>query len=681
MSKEQVKPEERGKWTLMFYFASDNPLAPSIVNQLKALKAAGFHAGANVVAYFDPFTRNAPSHVFEVNAFEKLKREPGASLVGFEAEDSFVRNLVLDKVWERGDPDGEQVRREVEDLARQLLKKARKGERGAADDDGRRLPVLPDRDFSRERSPEKSLTAFLDFCRVTYPAEHFMLFILGHGVVVGNDIFLSDSNTGDDPDAGGAQPRPAANGNGNGNGSGDSAKPGARADKRGGPRPRNSLTLGQLAEVLGGFNKRLGEGRKLKLLSFHSCSLSGAEVVYELRDAAHYMIASQGPAFVGSWPYKQILLRVFKDLGDGAVPRSLSPEQIKEMVRDIFYYVVYNSYDFQLAGYSFDAALCDLTKAGKLAEAVYGLAQALRAGLGGGDDLAEDARPLVRELILLAHWDAQSFWQENYTDLYDFCFRLQLRCERVLGLLPALKGLSPALGKIAEACAGVRELLEKGVKGDDDRLVVRAEFVGSEYQYSHGLSIFFPWARPADDFFDKTYVEYEFSKQTGWDKFLGDYFERTLRATRAEEDKAEAERRRTEAERRRAEAEKAAAEGLFAGGRPRGAARILGVVEANAIERKALELLQRIGTSVFTTAGQLAKSGPDDRTGPPPAKSGPDDPTGGSDCGCPAFKNHPAFTGVGRRRPRREPEGREEATRQSLSITIAERFPPTSELS
>ena len=31
------------EWTLMFYFASDNPLAPSVVSQLKALKNAGFH--------------------------------------------------------------------------------------------------------------------------------------------------------------------------------------------------------------------------------------------------------------------------------------------------------------------------------------------------------------------------------------------------------------------------------------------------------------------------------------------------------------------------------------------------------------------------------------------------------------------------------------------------------------
>ena len=44
------------EWTLMFYFASDNPLAISIVSQLKAIKAAGFHHEANVIVQFDPYT-------------------------------------------------------------------------------------------------------------------------------------------------------------------------------------------------------------------------------------------------------------------------------------------------------------------------------------------------------------------------------------------------------------------------------------------------------------------------------------------------------------------------------------------------------------------------------------------------------------------------------------------------
>src|SRR5881628_1626735 len=55
------------EWTLMFYFASDNPLAAGIVSQLKSIKQAGFHPEINVIAQFDPQAEGAPTHIFEVN--------------------------------------------------------------------------------------------------------------------------------------------------------------------------------------------------------------------------------------------------------------------------------------------------------------------------------------------------------------------------------------------------------------------------------------------------------------------------------------------------------------------------------------------------------------------------------------------------------------------------------------
>ena len=60
------------EWTLMFYFASDNPLASTIVSQLKALKEAGYHPEANVIAQFDPHAVNTPVHVFDVHHVNKF---------------------------------------------------------------------------------------------------------------------------------------------------------------------------------------------------------------------------------------------------------------------------------------------------------------------------------------------------------------------------------------------------------------------------------------------------------------------------------------------------------------------------------------------------------------------------------------------------------------------------------
>jgi hypothetical protein len=619
---EHIAPEERREWTLMFYFASDNPLAPSIVSQLKALKGAGFHAGANVVAHFDPYTRDTPSHVFEVNVVEKLKRRPGASFIGFDAKDPFVRKLVLDKIWESGEEDdaaGAQVRRLVEEL----LRNRENPELG-----DRKLPVLPKGVFERERSPKESLGAFLEFCRKKYPANRYMLFILGHGVVVGNDVFLFDANPGDesdadeDDDAAAVTTTTTTGGNGNGT----SVTPAGLDGNGGKPRRRNSLTLRGLGDLLSRFKTDIGDS-KFELLSLHSCSMSSAEVAYQLQDTAHYMLASQGPAFVGSWPYRQILLRIFNKLGPGPTPPSPSDAEVREMVADIFSYVVHNSYDFQLAGYSFDVALCDLTQAWKLKESVGYLVGALMEGLTGEADLSHGltgeaelahdpaAVPLAREMILLAHWDAQSFWQENYTDLYDFCHRLRSRCALAS---KALAEPSAGLDAIVEACGKVINVLEKGAAGDDEgSLVMRSEFVGGGYQYAHGVSVYFPWAKPADRFFDRTYVKYEFAKNTGWAAFLDEYFLKTRRATRKAEDRPP--------------------EGATASA---SSPKLLG---ADEIEKKALELMQVIVDRVLTPDGELAKNGNDDRMAAP-GKIGSDDRTG-DDYAYPVFKNHPSLTG------------------------------------
>jgi len=53
-NKTNNDAEPLREWTVMFYFASDNPLAPAIVSQLKAIKNAGYHPDINVVAQFDP---------------------------------------------------------------------------------------------------------------------------------------------------------------------------------------------------------------------------------------------------------------------------------------------------------------------------------------------------------------------------------------------------------------------------------------------------------------------------------------------------------------------------------------------------------------------------------------------------------------------------------------------------
>jgi len=137
------------------------------------------------------------------------------------------------------------------------------------------------------------------------------------------------------------------------------------------------------------------------------------------------------------------------------------------------------------------------------------------------------ADPILQNLILLAHWKAISFWQESYTDLFDFCSCLD-------NLIEEYPKSSEAPSELVEAikttCREVSGLLLVGTHGNDDKLIVRTDFAGPTYQYSHGLSVFFPWAQPPRNFMSR-YKEYRFTA-TSWDEFLENYFKATRRATR-----------------------------------------------------------------------------------------------------------------------------------------------------
>ena len=95
------------KWTQMFFFASDNPLAPVMISQLKAIKDAGYQENTNVVVYFDPNEAAIQTKLFDSNRKRRNKRNAPPSMIG-DSNDPFVRNMIedkienLDKLFQRG---------------------------------------------------------------------------------------------------------------------------------------------------------------------------------------------------------------------------------------------------------------------------------------------------------------------------------------------------------------------------------------------------------------------------------------------------------------------------------------------------------------------------------------------------------------------------------------------------
>ena len=541
------------EWTLIFYLASDNPLAISIVSQLKAIKAAGFHPEANVIVQFDPFVEGVPTHIFDINLINKIQNH-GAPNIGFEPDDPFVRDLIDDKLWR------DEKTRNNEDV-RDVLKRLVSSYNPPIPPNGRSNSAPG----ARELSPRQSLDNFLRFCCDKYPARHYMVFILGHGVVVGNDVFLFDEHA-----------------------------------------ERHALTLNDIGELLRDFTMQVkAQGSSFELLGFHSCSVSSLEVAYELRDTAKYMLASQGTSFVGSWPYRQMLIRIFNDLV--RYGREMTPEQIKQIAIRLAYYIIYNATDFLLAGYSSDICLTNLSLAETLRPSLKRLVETLLAGLD--DDLC-------RHLIILAHWRSQSFFQEMYTDLFDFCFCLIEEKEKLKDSSNEL------LQHLAAACNEVIHALKQEQKNEsrreadqpiDEKLIICSAFAGPESQYSHGMSVYFPWSEPSiDSNVMENYAAYAFSRldSPSWFDFLEKYFKTTLRESSATERGDGASLKKTE------------------------------IAELRE-DRLSLIFAQ---SRLHTTDGLADKTSPKD----PMDKTSPKDPTGG-DCDCPSIKNFAKDT-----RPRKE---------------------------
>ena len=560
----KTTPPTDREWTIMFYFASDNSLASTIVGQLKALKDARYHPNVNVVAHFDPHVVNTPSQVFDINLVEKLcSNKPNAQTNGFRHLDPFVPNLALDRLPGKLE---DKFRGIVSEFV-ESLQDARKLPRVKYD------PPQPTSDLIDETSPKKSLRAFLDFCRVEYPARHYMLVILGHGEIVGNQTFLRDDSV-------------------------DSS---------------NFMSLQELGEVVGDFSAKAPG--KLEMVGFHSCSMSSVEVAFELAGKAKYMLASQGPAYVGSWPYRSLLIRLFNDMDAG---KEFDDAAIKKMFLKMFKYCFFNNQDFQMAGYAFDISMVDLDKVEVAKAAISNLGQELSSALTSGTDTE---KATVKNLIRLAHLDAQSFSGESYTDLYDFCWRLEWLCHD--------SKQAGVVNRIKLACNKTRTALRsyKGDARDNDKtFVVSSAFIGAAVQYSHGLSVLFPWTAPVDRDWKTDYDKSRFSHDTKWSEFLATYFKETMRATRTAEFKGFPGKEDDQDQSLGTRLIKLMKE-----------ASSNGTANGNSVTGKAFGQIGEL--SKPEGENTLGKRGPDD----PMGKRGPDDPTGLS-CDCGTIKNYPLTT-------------------------------------
>ncbi|MCU1265446.1 MAG: Clostripain [Acidobacteria bacterium] len=213
-------------------------------------------------------------------------------------------------------------------------------------------------------------------------------------------------------------------------------------------------------------------GKRLDILGFDSCVMGMLEVGYQFCDYTKTMIVSEGSVPSAGWTYAKLLGR----LAHGNTTNGSAKKVAEHFVRDFI-----DSQDkYTVGGVSVDMAAWDTSRLDEVADAFDYLGGTLIECFRYKDSSIYRA---MERVILQVHWKCQSYMYDQNVDLGDFCELLERECGLVA---QELGGDTEVLSWAQEAC--------KKVLSELRRAVILSGFSGGEYQYSNGISVFFPWS-------------------------------------------------------------------------------------------------------------------------------------------------------------------------------------------
>lgn len=358
----------------------------------------------------------------------------------------------------------------------------------------------------RRTNVAEGLKRFLYWSMKNHDSERYMLILYGHGPLVAGKTFLVREN------------------------------------------PQSSLLFEDLRGVLAPhFNRR----SKLDILACQNCVMNGLETAYEVRDQVDVMIGSQGLVLNDGWPYEKIISAIVEN--PGASTHAVSRNLLKACARHLIDFAVMDRSSEQSA-----CSLRPLNEGGSITTAIRDFVETMQKALAFEtvDEQKVLKYPTIVDAVRLARLEAQSYWGESFVDLYDFCERLLKKCnEAVRANSQVLKQMgyrgkpqrrfraTPLMQLLQETVGHCISLMEK-IK----ELVFDSYYIGADLQYSHGLSVFFPWTLPGDPYTFveagdeyilrtafETYADYKFVQDSKWADFLRDFFKATLRRVRRAE--------------------------------------------------------------------------------------------------------------------------------------------------
>ncbi len=264
-------------------------------------------------------------------------------------------------------------------------------------------------------------------------------------------------------------------------------------------------------------------GQKLDILGFDSCVMGMLEVGYQFNAVAKTMIASEGSVPSAGWTYAKILGCLTGEHNRTIDTRDVAAQFVKQFIHSQDAYTV--------GGVSVDMAAWDLSRLNRLADAFIELSEALI------DCFADPGTRIYRQMervILHVHWKCQSYMYDQNVDLGDFCELLDRECGLIAEELGGGDDVE-LLKRVQRECRNVLKELQKAV--------ILSGFSGGGYQYSNGVSVFFPWSSEAYEVSRKNYESLSFAKDVkrerlSWTdflrKYLGDVSRRKVEATAAD---------------------------------------------------------------------------------------------------------------------------------------------------
>lgn len=257
------------------------------------------------------------------------------------------------------------------------------------------------------------------------------------------------------------------------------------AERKGERKETRDLHLEKRDELL---------GKPLDILGFDSCVMGMFEVGYQFHNYAKTMIVSEGSIPSAGWTYAKILRRLACSRHAQESSQKLAAQFVKEFIE--------GQRDYTIGGVSVDLAAWDMRHFDSLYFA-FGLLSAVLLECFKDEDSVLYRQ--MERVVLQVHWKCQSYMFDQNVDLGDFCELLRKECASVANELGSGAG-SEMLKWVQDACAEVLRELEK--------TVILSGFSGGGYQYSNGVSVFFPWSLEGYEASKKNLQELWLTKDT-----------------------------------------------------------------------------------------------------------------------------------------------------------------------